>query len=57
MSNAIISFLFSAGASAWFYAKFMRTTGNNTKTAVIATGAVFLIIFLVFFSVLSLIHK
>ena len=36
-SNVTIALLLSLGAGAWIYAKMMRSTGNNTKSA--ATGA------------------
>jgi len=55
MSRTLISFLIAVGASAWIYNKFMKYTGNNTKTAIIATAAAGLFIFFVFFTVLGFI--
>jgi len=57
MSNAVVSLMFAAGASAWIYTKFMRYNGNDQKTAAIGTTIAGLIIFFIFFSILSLILK
>jgi hypothetical protein len=50
MSNLLIAFLATIGASAYIYTKFQRHTGNNTKQAIIGTSllAVFIFIFLIF---------
>lgn len=37
-SNFLIAFLVSVGATAWIYNKFMRSTGGNTKNALISAG-------------------
>jgi hypothetical protein len=57
MSAGIISLLFSVGAGTWVYTKFQRTTGNNTKTSVIAAVVAGLMIFFVMYSVLNMILK
>ena len=38
MSNLTIGFLVGAGFAAWVYSKVMRSTGNNTKNALIVAG-------------------
>jgi hypothetical protein len=55
MSNALVAFLFSLGFAAWVYAKTMRSTGNNTKTALITAGASALVAFLILNTILGLI--
>jgi hypothetical protein len=37
-SHALIGFLLGVGAAAWVYARVMRTTGGNTKSALIVAG-------------------
>lgn len=34
-SNLTVGFLLGAGFGAWVYSKMMRSTGNNTKNALI----------------------
>ena len=53
MANWIISFLFSLGVTVWLYAKFMHKTGNNSKSSIIASGVVGVILFFVSFMLLS----
>jgi len=57
MSNALVALFFAAGAGTWIYAKFSKTTGNNTKTAATAAAASALFIFVVFYFILGLIIK
>lgn len=57
MSNGVISFLFAVGFSGWVYAKTMRTTGNNTQTALIVAAASGLVAFLLFITLLGLIPQ
>ena len=38
MSNLTIGFLVGAGFGAWVYSKVMRSTGNNTKNALIVAA-------------------
>jgi hypothetical protein len=47
--------MFAVGASAWIYAKLMRRSGNNTKQSIIVTVIAGAVIFLVFFSIASMI--
>lgn len=37
-SNLTIGFLLGAGFAAWVYSKLMRSTGGNTKNALIVAG-------------------
>ncbi|HXY17908.1 MAG TPA: hypothetical protein VEH48_00615 [Candidatus Nitrosopolaris sp.] len=57
MSNGIISFLVSISASTWIYTKFMKYSGNNSKTAIIGAIISAIIIFFIFFSILNLVLK
>lgn len=45
MSNAFIAFLLAIGSSAWIYSKLMRSTGNNTRSALTAAAISGLLIF------------
>ncbi len=38
MSIVLISLIISVGAATWLYGQIMRTTGNNTKNALIGAG-------------------
>lgn len=45
MSNAVLAFLVAISAGVWTYTKFMRSTGGNTKNAVIASTIIGALIF------------
>ncbi len=47
MSNAFVALLLALGASAWIYSKLMRTTGNNTRSALTAAVICGLLIFFI----------
>ena len=53
MSPFLVSFMFTAGASAWIYTKFQRYSGNNTKQSATATGVAAVFIFIVFYYIAS----
>lgn len=55
MSNVLIAFLVSISATAWIYNKFMRSTGGNTKNAVISAAVAGVAIFIFMLLVLMLI--
>ncbi len=57
MSNALIALFFAGGAGAWIYAKFSKSTGNNTKSSSIAAVASALFIFVLFYFMLGLFIK
>jgi hypothetical protein len=57
MSAALVSFFFTAGAAGWLYTKFQKYSGNNAKSAAIATGVSAVVIFFNFFSIFKLIIK
>jgi phosphate starvation-inducible membrane PsiE len=57
MGPGVISFLFAIGSTTWIYTKFQKYSGNNTKAAIIASIISGLVIFFIFFSILSLIFK
>lgn len=56
-SNGLIAFIFSVGFAGWVYAKTMRSTGNNTQSALIVSGAAALVAFLLLISLLNLIPQ
>ena len=49
MGNGLIAFLVAVSASVWLYAKFMRKSGNNTQSSVIAVAVIGVFTFLVVF--------
>ena len=55
MSNGVIAFMLAIGASAWIYAKLMRTTGGNTKSALMGAGISGVLLFVLTLIVLSFI--
>jgi hypothetical protein len=55
MSDFLISFLLTIGASTWVYTKLQNKSGGNSKQSIIATGVVALAIFILSFSILGLI--
>jgi len=55
MGNSLIALMVAAGASLWVYGKIMRSSGNNTKNAVIVAITAGAIIFIVLLMVLKLI--
>lgn len=57
MSAGLISLFFTAGAATWIYTKLQRMSGNNTKQSVVATTVAAIFIFIVFFSLFTLIIK
>lgn len=57
MGPALVSFLFTVGATTWFYTKLQKYSGNNTKQSVIAASVAALIVFLLFYSILTLFMK
>lgn len=38
MTNTVVALFIAASASTWIYAKLMRSSGNNTKSSLIAAG-------------------
>lgn len=38
MSNIVIALLVSVGTGAWVYSKILRSTGNDTRSALIVAG-------------------
>ena len=53
MSPALVSFLFTAGASTWIYTKFQRYSGNNTKQSLIASAICAVLIFTIFYYIFN----
>ncbi|MCA9347780.1 hypothetical protein KC867_00040 [Candidatus Saccharibacteria bacterium] len=53
MSNVMVAFLFSLGASAWIYTKMMKSNGGQTKSALTVAGVVAFILFLFLLTVLD----
>lgn len=52
-SDITISLLFAIGASAWIYAKTMRSTGNNTTGSLVVAGGLAVLLFLTMLVVLK----
>lgn len=55
MGAGIISLLVTLSAGTWIYTKLQRRSGNNTKQSVVASGVAALFVFIVVFSVLTLV--
>jgi biotin transporter BioY len=55
MSSVIVAFMFAAGVAAWAYSKADRKTGNLTQTSITVAAVVFVLAFLIFWSILDLI--
>ncbi|HVS78835.1 MAG TPA: hypothetical protein VHD84_00900 [Candidatus Saccharimonadales bacterium] len=48
MSPALVSFLFTAGATTWIYTKFQKYNGNDTKSSLIGAAVCAVLIFIIF---------
>lgn len=55
MGNGVIAFIVALSGSVWIYGKLMRSTGNNTQSALTATVILAVCIFAVAFLLLKLI--
>jgi hypothetical protein len=55
MGKGVIAFLIALSASVWIYGKFMRNTGGNTQSSVIAVLVIGLLIFALSFVLLGLV--
>jgi len=55
MGNGVIAFLVAVSAAAWLYGKFMRKTGNNTRSSVIAVVCIGVFVFVVVWLVLGMV--
>lgn len=53
MGKGLVAFLIAASCVAWVYGKFMRNSGSNTQTSVIAAGVIGFLVFVVAFIVLG----
>lgn len=53
MGSVIIALLLAVGAATWIYAKFMRTTGSNSRTSLVAAGVAGIFIFLLTWAITS----
>ena len=49
MGNGLIAFLVAVSVSVWLYAKFMRKSGNNTQSSIIAVAVISVFTFLIVF--------
>lgn len=54
MGKGLISLMFAAGACTWVYTKLQRTSGNNTQRSLTAVVVAGVLIFVVFFTTLTL---
>ena len=57
MTNAFIALMLSVGVAGWVYAKMMRRTGNNTKSAITVALMVAALAFFVMLYLLNLVPK
>jgi hypothetical protein len=55
MANWVISLLVAASGVVWIYNKFLKTTGNNTKSSLIASVISFGVLFIIMMIVMSFI--
>lgn len=55
MSNALIAFLFSLGASTWIFSKLHRSTGGNTQSTLIGSFIAGALLFVVALFALNMI--
>lgn len=55
MSAWIISLFFAVGVSTWVYTKFMRKSGNNSQSSLIATSVIGVVAFIAMMIILSMI--
>jgi hypothetical protein len=55
MGPGLISLFLTAGATTWIYTKLQQRSGNNTRQSVIAAAVAAAFIFVVCFSILTLI--
>lgn len=55
MTNGVIAAIAAVSVSVWIYGKFMKTSGNNTKSALIASVVSGLFLFFVAYTLLGLI--
>lgn len=53
MGKGLVSLMFTAGVCAWVYARFMRTTGNDTGRSLMAVGILGVVLFVVSFFILG----
>jgi hypothetical protein len=56
-SNLLIAIFLGLGTGAWIYAKFQRSSGNNTKNSAIAAGITVLIVVIVTTIILQFVFK
>jgi hypothetical protein len=54
MGRGLISLMFTAGACTWIYTQLQRTSGNNTQRSLSAVAVAGALIFVVFFTTLTL---
>jgi hypothetical protein len=57
MANWLIALLIAISASVWVYAKFMRSTGNNSKNAGVAAGITGLLVFVLILIITNLLSS
>ena len=53
LPNFVVGLIASVSVGAWVYAKTMRQTGNNTKSALTTAGVTGLITFIVIFIIIT----
>lgn len=55
MPTVLITFLMALGGGAWIYNKVHRSTGNDTKTALLVAGGCAMLIAIIVFMLLGLV--
>jgi hypothetical protein len=53
MGNGVIAFLVAISASAWIYSKLIRSTGGNTKNAIVGAGTAGVLVFVLVLIIMS----
>jgi hypothetical protein len=57
MTNGVIAFLAAIGVATWVYTKFNRSTGGNAQSAIVGSGVVGVIVFILVFTLLRFIPE
>lgn len=54
-SNSLIAFLFAIGFGGWVFSKAQRSTGGNTKNALVMAGGAAVVAFVILVIILGMI--
>ena len=56
MGSGVLAFFFAIGASVWIFNYLQKTSGNNTRQSVTASGICFVILFVLFIFVFNIVN-